>query len=76
MLRKRMVLYSVIFLSLAAGPCFAFEKTSALSDAVRTAENMEPVVPRPAQQAEVIKKTGRLTGKERQTSQCSLACSG
>ena len=27
---------------LSASPCFAFEKTSALSDAVRTSETMEP----------------------------------
>ena len=60
---KQMVLYSTITLFFAASPCLAFEKTSALSDAVRTSESMEPAVPRPVQEAEVLQKLAALKTK-------------
>ena len=58
-------------LSVCLGVCFlsltslsmAFEKTSALSDAVRTKENMEPAIPRPAQDAVFTNKLAELQAK-------------
>lgn len=60
---KQIPFYLAIGLLLSAAPVVAFEKTSALSDAVRTMENMEPAIPRPAQEADAAKKLAALQTK-------------
>lgn len=62
-MKMKQIVICVTGFLLSATPVLAFEKTSALSDAVRTKENMEPAVPRPAQQAEAIKKLAALLAK-------------
>ncbi|MFT5728460.1 MAG: hypothetical protein ACI8PB_002614 [Desulforhopalus sp.] len=48
---------------MSATQVVAFEKTSALSDAVRIVENMELAIPHPAQEVEVVKKLAALQKK-------------
>ncbi len=60
---KQIPFYLAIGLFLSAAPVVAFAKTSALSDAVRTTEHMEPAIPRPAQEAEAAKKLAALKAK-------------
>lgn len=52
-----------IGLFLSVTQVVAFEKTSALSDAVRIVENMEPAIPHPAQEADAVKKLAALQTK-------------
>lgn len=63
---SKLPIYLTICLFLSATQVVAFEKTSALSDTLRTVENMEPVLSHPAQEVEVVKKLAALqatTGK-------------
>ncbi len=59
---NKVFLCAYIALFLSASPALPFEKTSALSDAVRTKENMEPTIPRPDQDAAAAKKLADLQG--------------
>ena len=60
---NKVFLCAYIALFLSASPALPFEKTSALSDAVRTKENMEPTIPRPDQDAAAAKKLADLQAK-------------
>lgn len=60
---KQIPVYLVIAFLMSTTYVGAFEKTSALSDAVRTKENMEPAIPRPDQEAAVVNKLAALQAK-------------